>query len=39
MPKKRLMDAVKDNIRVVGGSEKDAEDRSRRIGVICCEDP
>lgn len=38
-PKRRFMDLVKDDMRVVGVSEADAEDSVRWRQVICCGDP
>ena len=37
--KRRFMDAVRDNMQVVGVMEDDAGDRARWRRMICCGDP
>ena len=38
-PKKRFMDVVKEDMKVVGVRKEDAEDRVRWRRIICCGDP
>lgn len=38
-PKRRYMDAIKEDMKLVGGSEKDIEDRVRWRQMIRCGDP
>ncbi|KAK3571603.1 hypothetical protein QTP86_015338 [Hemibagrus guttatus] len=38
-PKRRYMDGINEDMKLVGASVEDAEDRDRWRGMICCGDP
>ena len=38
-PKKKFIDRLREDMQVIGATEKDAEDRNRWKRMICCGDP